>query len=291
MVTTLKNFLELIRLPGMFTAHADILAAFLITGIGFQGLGGLFCLLAASSCLFSAGMALNDYFDFEIDLKERPLRPLPSGRISRPAALALGLGLLGAGIGFAFLAGPGPFCVSLALGAAILLYDGLLKDHLVVGPLAMASCRYFNFLMGLSLLPFDGWALIPLVTGTYIFGVTLLSQKEAEGGKAILHIGGCALALGLVPLLYYFLFLNHVLQNFSGVILAMGFLIFSATRVLALLDRNRPEDFQKTMKTLLLSLIVLDFILAAGAGAMVPAAGILLLFIPAFLSVRLFRVT
>lgn len=287
----IRNVLELIRLPGMFTAHADILAAFVITGLGLQEVHGLLLLLAASSCLFSAGMALNDYFDYEIDLKERPHRPLPSGRIPRTAALALGLGLVGAGIGFAFLAGPRPFYISLALGAAILLYDGLLKGHLLMGPLTMASCRYFNFLMGLSLVPFDGWAWIPLVTGTYIFGVTLLSQKEAEGGKAILHIGGCALALGLVPLFYYVLFLNHVFQNFFGVILVMGFSILSATRVLALFDRNRPEDFQKTMKGLLLSLIVLDFILASGSGAMTSAAGILLLFIPAFLSARLFRVT
>ncbi|MDA3787119.1 MAG: UbiA family prenyltransferase [Desulfobacula sp.] len=291
MIAKIKNFLELIRLPGMFTAHADILAAFLITGLGFEKINILLLLLLSSSCLFSAGMALNDYFDYEIDTRERPQRPIPSGRVSRSSALAMGLGLLMAGICFAFFAGSKPFYISLALATAILLYDGLLKDIPLLGPLTMASCRYFNLLMGLSLLPFKGWALIPLITGIYIFGVTVLSQKEAEGGKAVLNIGVCALATGTAPLIYFFLFLQGVLLNFFGVFLAILFAIFSSKHILNLLDNHRPKDFQKTMKILLLSIIVLDVIIATGFVPVWYAAMILLLYFPAFFSVRLFRIT
>ena len=291
MTGKIKDFLELIRLPGMFTAHADILAAFLITGLGFEKIDILLLLLLSSSCLFSAGMALNDYFDYEIDSKERPQRPIPSGRVSRSSALVMGLCLLGAGIGFAFFAGIRPFCISLALGAAILLYDGLLKDTPFLGPLTMASCRYFNLLMGLSVLPFTGWAFIPLITGIYIFGVTVLSQKEAEGGKAVFNIGVCALSVGIAPLIYFFLFLQGVLPNFSGALLAILFAIFSSKQILNLLDHHRPKDFQKTMKILLLSIIVLNVILAAGSSPPWAAAMILLLYFPAFFSVRLFRIT
>lgn len=291
MVEKLKNFLELIRLPGMFTAHADILAAFLITGAGFEKINTLLLLLLSSSCLFSAGMALNDYFDYEIDSKERPQRPIPSGRISRPSALALGLGLLGAGIGFAFFAGIRPFCVSIALGAAILLYDGLLKEIPLIGPLTMASCRYLNLLMGLSVFPFEGWALIPLITGIYIFGVTVLSQKEAQGGRAVLNIGVCAASIGCVSLIYFFLFLQGALPNFSGAFLAILFGVFLSKHTLNLLDNHRPKDFQKTMKILLLSIILLDVILATGSVPLWVAAMILLLYFPAVFSVRLFRIT
>jgi len=291
MTGKIKNFLELIRLPGMFTAHADILAAFMITGMGFEKIDPLLLLLLSSSCLFSAGMALNDYFDYEIDSKERPQRPIPSGRISRSSALVLGLGLLGAGICFAFFAGIRPFCISLALTSAILLYDGLLKSHPFIGPLAMASCRYFNLLMGLSVFPFKGWTLIPLITGIFIFGVTVLSQKEAEGGKAVLNIGLCALSVGCVSLIYFFLFLQGVLPNFAGAFLAILFGIFSSKQILNLLDHHRPKDFQKTMKILLLSIIVLDVILAAGSVPPWYAAMILLLYFPAFFFVRLFRIT
>ena len=38
-------------------------------------------LVAASVFLYLAGMVLNDVYDVEIDRRERPDRPLPSGRI------------------------------------------------------------------------------------------------------------------------------------------------------------------------------------------------------------------
>ena len=54
-------------------------------------------LLASSSFLYMAGVVLNDFFDLELDLRERPDRPLPSGRISPRAALRLGLALMFSG--------------------------------------------------------------------------------------------------------------------------------------------------------------------------------------------------
>lgn len=290
-IVKIKVYLELIRLPGMFTAHADIVAAFMIAGPGFERINILFLLLLSSSCFFSAGMALNDYFDYWIDSIERPQRPIPSGRISRSSALATGLGLLLAGICFAFLAGIRPFYISLALTAAILLYDGLLKDHPVIGPLTMASCRYFNFLMGLCILPFKGWVLIPLMTGIYIFGVTILSRKEAKGGKALFNIGLCAMSIGCIPFICFFLFINHILPSFVGVFLALLFAVFLSRHTLNLLDNHTASDFQKTMKHLLLSIILLDMVIAAGFIPLYYAIVILLLYLPAFSSVRLFRVT
>ncbi len=287
----IKNYLELIRLPGMFTAHADIFAGFLIAGAGFDKLNILILLLCSSSCLFSAGMALNDYFDYKIDSVERPSRPIPSGRIPRSWALFLGLGLLAAGAGFAFFAGIVPFCISIALISVILLYDGVFKNHPLIGPFTMASCRYFNLLLGLSVLPFKGWTLIPLVLWVYIFGVTILSQKEAQGGKAVFNIGLCALFVGCTPLLYYGFYLKNIFPNFSGVLLIICFAVFLSKNVLNLLENNKPADFQKTMKILLLAIIALDTILALGSSSFVIACMILLLYVPAFFSVRLFKVT
>nr|WP_319396054.1 UbiA family prenyltransferase [uncultured Desulfobacter sp.] len=286
-----KTFFELIRLPGIFTAHADIIAGFLLAGAGLNELTTLFLLIAATSCFLAAGMTLNDYFDYKIDQVENPGRPIPSNRISRQAAFFIGSGLLTAGIIFAFIAGSTSFIVGVCLASCILLYDGYLKKHSITGPIAMAACRYFNLLLGMSVAPFRGWAIIPLITGFYIFGVTVLSRKEAVGGKAMFNIVLCALMPILSALLYYVLYLGKILPNFPGVLLMLCFAAFLCGQTLKLLKKNTPKDFQNTMKILLMAIISLDMILAAGAVPIAYAAMILLLYVPAIYSVRLFRVT
>src|ERR1700719_4023050 len=83
-------YAQLVRLPNVFTAMADIALAALVTGSLPGQLISFLLLVLASSCLYCAGMVWNDYFDYEIDLKERPLRPLPSNRIPRPTAARIG---------------------------------------------------------------------------------------------------------------------------------------------------------------------------------------------------------
>ena len=39
-------------------------------------------LSAASVCLYWAGMSANDWADRDLDAKERPERPIPSGRVT-----------------------------------------------------------------------------------------------------------------------------------------------------------------------------------------------------------------
>src|SRR6478672_9585894 len=116
---TLRAYAQLVRLPALPTALAD-------HGVSF----GL--LLLATSCLYCAGMIFNDFFDVEQDRRERPERPIPSGRVTRRTAGWLGGGLLLAGVLFAagadwarpgaegatILSAP----IAAGLAAAILLY-------------------------------------------------------------------------------------------------------------------------------------------------------------------------
>lgn len=282
--------MALVRLPGIFTAQADICAAFIIAGPTAGRAGAFILLLLATSCFLSAGMALNDYFDAETDSRDRPERPIPSGRVQRQSALVLGIFLLAAGLCFSYLAGPRPFAVSLGLVVAILLYDGLVKD-LFIGPLVMASCRYLNFLMGLSIAPFPGWIFIPLITGVYIFGVTILSRRETKAGRSIPHIGGAVLCTASVPLIIGLLYRHGVLPFFTGWCLSMVLSIYLIIRILNLLGRHAPENYQQAMKVLLLSIILLDTTIAAAGAGVFPAACILLLYLPARYTVRLMQIT
>jgi hypothetical protein len=61
----LLAYLQLFRLPNVFTAADDILMGYLIAHGAFTPAGPLALLLAASCLMYMAGMVLNDVFDVE----------------------------------------------------------------------------------------------------------------------------------------------------------------------------------------------------------------------------------
>jgi 4-hydroxybenzoate polyprenyltransferase len=153
----LLAYAQLIRLPNVFTAWADILLATVAIGPWPNLLLPFLTLLLASTCLYWSGMIWNDYFDVEQDRRERPFRPLPSGKIRISTAAALGIGLMVVGLSCAASPGPeeirvGSLIIASCLSLTILLYDGWLK-RTWAGPIAMGGCRFLNVLLGLSLSP------------------------------------------------------------------------------------------------------------------------------------------
>src|SRR4051812_37355398 len=95
----LLAYLQLFRLPNVFTAIADVAMGFFLTQPVQSEPWLVFALLvAASSLLYTAGMVLNDVYDMGLDAIERPARPLPSGRIDWAHARRLGYRLLIAGV-------------------------------------------------------------------------------------------------------------------------------------------------------------------------------------------------
>ena len=68
-----RAYLELVRVPNLFTAAGDIFAGYLIVsrGVGIEW-PRLLALVAASVCLYAGGVVLNDYFDRDVDGVERP---------------------------------------------------------------------------------------------------------------------------------------------------------------------------------------------------------------------------
>jgi len=65
----LRAYLELLRLPNVFTAIADVIMGYWFAQAAAQEsaedsqLGIVFLLILASSCFYLSGMVLNDYFD------------------------------------------------------------------------------------------------------------------------------------------------------------------------------------------------------------------------------------
>ena len=291
-MSKLYDYLELVRIPGVFTAQADIAAGFLIAGGGIEQIGCAAYLLLASSFLYSAGMVLNDYFDYRIDLKERPKRPIPSGRIKRLEALCLGILLLIAGIVAAYYVRQASFVISLLLAAFIVSYNIGLKKHPWLGPVNMGGCRYLNLLLGLSVLPLStGSFMIPLLTGIFIFGVTVLSHQETKVEASFFPVLISAGTIAVVYALYWLLFITDILSQKPGLILCTLWAILLLVYLSRLIEKRSARDIQKAVKLLIISLVLLDGIIVSGISAIYWTLLVWILLVPAFITSKKFYIT
>lgn len=272
---TLLAYAQLLRLPNVFTAFADIALGATAAGYALDRPGIAVMLLTASGCLYCAGMALNDYFDRHEDAKARPFRPIPSGRVSPQIALALGAVLMLAGgwlaaatTNFAlypdrFLTPPG---IAGLLIVAILLYDAYLK-RTPLGPLGMGACRFLNVLLGLSGAGADLWTLpnlhLAAAVGIYIVGVTWFARtEEGESSRRHLRLASLVMLAGVLLGL-------TVPAHFEGrtapvyfPYLVVAFLFYVGLPVVHAIRRPEPKQVQAAVKRAILGLVVLDAILA-----------------------------
>lgn len=283
------DFARLVRLPNVFTAIADIGLAALAAGLPLpQRLAPLVFVLLASVALYWSGMVFNDYFDIEQDKRERPHRPLASGRVSPVKAFRLGCLLMVLGSAFALLAdvtdgngGWRALSTAIALCVAILLYDGWLKSTRA-GPVVMGSCRFLNVLLGLSIAPepIAAWGVaLALVLGIYITGVTWFARTEAHiSNQTMLMVGAGLMLTGLIIALTV-----PPLAQRAGVApktalafpyLLTAFACYVGSAVVKAIRQPIPKHVQAAVKRALLGLIVLDAILAT---AMAGLAGLVLL--------------
>jgi 4-hydroxybenzoate polyprenyltransferase len=185
-----QAWIEILRLGNVFTAASNAIAGFLIVAGSWRPLGLLALLTIAAMLLYLAGMVLNDAYDAELDARERPERPIPSGRIRRRSAWIAGWTLLAGGVGASAAASYcslNPVLIGVCLALAIIMYNGGLKST-PAGPWLMGWCRMLCVLLGSSAAVdlssrWQPWAYAAVV-GAYTVALTRLARKEAEGSAA-----------------------------------------------------------------------------------------------------------
>jgi 4-hydroxybenzoate polyprenyltransferase len=284
----MRTYAELVRLPNVFTALADIcLGALAARALPEHWLPFLLLLLS-SACLYCGGMVWNDYFDLEQDRRERPFRPLPSGRMTPAQAARLGVLLLAAGVGFAAGADLRPegfrgtsFFLALSLVVAILCYDSWLK-RTWAGPVGMGLCRLLNVLLGLSVVPdwVGGWGVyLAVVVGLYIVGVTWFARTEASvsnqtelGLAAGVMLAALLLTLALPVLGEQAESPRRPSVLFPYLLVGFGFTV--GIPICNAIAAPEPKRVQTAVKRCVLGLIALDAILAT---ALAGTVGLLLL--------------
>jgi len=143
--------------------------------------------MVSAALIGGAANAINDVYDYEIDLVNRPERPLPSGAVSPETArrLWLGLTILGVVIGWLI----SPIHGLLAVGSAVLLwaYSARFKRTPGWGNLAVSVVLGLAIFYG-GLVPASGNLIAVLIGALFAFLTTL----AREGAKDIEDMEGDA---------------------------------------------------------------------------------------------------
>lgn len=289
-------WLQLLRITNLPTALADVAMGFLFVQMVVTTGDGLLLatLMLASGLLYSAGMVLNDVFDMAADARQRPERPLPSGRVSRAAAGRLGWSLLGGGIAAGGLASLqirsfAPLVVAIVLAGCVVAYNSLLKPT-ALGPLVMGACRALNVAMGMSVLT-ASWhvehALVAGGIGVYIAGVTQLARNEAgRPNRVSMGLGITAMIGGIVLLAWFPQWTDRVTpllqrQPWRWALVLAFFGAVIAWRSLYALAEPTPQRVRVAVKQAILSLIVLDAAVVLAIRGPATAIAVLALLLPA----------
>ena len=282
---TAAAWAQLLRVSALFTVPGDALAGAAAAG---PRPGRRTALAAAASlCLYSAGMALNDWADQQEDAAQRPERPIPSGRIAPGAALAAATALTAAGLALAHRAGRPAAVTATALAATVWAYDLGLK-HTPAGPAAMAGARALDLLLGAAASAPPATAPTALrralgpaaVLGGHTYAVTAVSRSETTGG----HPATTAAALAATTALAAWLTRPHPTTGTApaavGIVLAGRYLGTAGVPLLHAALNPSPPLTRRAVGQGIGALIPLQAALAARAGAG-PSALALLALAPA----------
>lgn len=287
-MTRIKPWLELVRLPNIFTAIADVIAGYWFVSDRLLFSWRLAALCLASACLYAYGIVLNDITDIETDRNERPNRPLPSGRVSMRAAMRLVVVLAVAALALAALAGLDPtvewrgfviggydwrpIVATIGLIFAISSYD-LVTKGTYLGPLNMGVCRGLNLVLGMC----AGWwfttdigllAVVAMVL--YVASFTYFGVEEVDRSRRFRLVTGAAGAAIAVLLLGLLIFgrtlpTGRDSGDYYLLVLWIALLIHVGRMSLRAIRSPEPRNVQTAMKTFILWIIMFDAVIAWSA--------------------------
>ena len=182
-------WLELMRIGNAPTVVSNVLAGMAIglhsrlSGIPVPWGTGLL-LIAGAVMVYVSGMVLNDAFDARIDARERPGRPIPSGRVGALRAQVAGVAMLCVGTALLAVSGTDTLWWALLLAGCVLLYNAL--HAWLPGAFAiMAACRALvPVIAALAISPGAEASLLWWVAGglgAYVLALGIAARDEMLG--------------------------------------------------------------------------------------------------------------
>lgn len=261
-----RLYLRLGRVSNLPTVWTNTLAGVVLAG-GARDAATLGRLAFALSLFYVGGMFLNDAFDRDIDARERPERPIPSGQITAGVVFGIGFCLLGTGLGLlvwnAVLRSESlenALISGVTLGAFIVLYDAWHKKN-PFSPVVMGLCRaalYVAAGLGAGGVLSRTLLVGAAVLGAYVVGLTFVARQENRKSFR----AGATLTLLLSPAL---LALFGTLGVVAWVLLAL-LVGWAATAVAPLFSEASP-NVPRSVVRLIAGISLVDALMTAAYGA------------------------
>lgn len=254
------TLLRLGRVSNLPTVWTNVIAGATVAAPD-AAFGRLAAVALAMTVFYVGGMYLNDYFDREIDARERPNRPISAGEISAATVLAIGSGLLLAGIAILLPIGLGVAAWGVALCGTILLYDSWHKGN-ALGPVIMSLCRALVYLAAGSAV--GAGSNVVLVAWSAVLAAHVIGLTYAAKQESLNQIGF------LWPLVIL------ALPLFAGMTaIQQGWPVLACLALLALTDgfavwllvrRSQPKAVPRAVSMLIAAISIVDALVVASNG-------------------------
>lgn len=181
----ISGLIKLLRpINCLVMSFAIVVGALLAAGLNISWINMLYGGITAFT-LTAAAMAINDYYDYGIDVINEPSRPLPSGAVSKKEALIVTAVLTVIGLAAAYAVSL--YCLLFAFAFWIVMgaYSTFGKRSGLAGNFLVSACIAAPFLYG-SLLTLNFIQLNTLLFAAMAF----LSNTGREVAKGIVDVQG-----------------------------------------------------------------------------------------------------
>ena len=194
---TLLGYVELARpLNGIIAFISAWLGGMFASAGGLENLADIRLWLVSVSALvlLSAGNAINDYCDYDIDCINRVSRPLPSGRIRKRDALIFALCLIALGIGLGACINVYALGIAMLVSTAVVTYAFWLKRAPFIGNLVVSALTGLTFIAGGVAIESVEGTLVPAVFA-FLFTLPREIVKDLEDTEGDIKNGVRTLAI------------------------------------------------------------------------------------------------
>ena len=194
---TLLGYVELARpLNGIIAFISAWLGGIFASAGGLENLADIRLGLVSVSALvlLSAGNAINDYCDYDIDCINRVSRPLPSGRIRKRDALIFALCLIALGIGLGACINVYALGIAMLVSTAVVTYAFWLKRAPFIGNLVVSALTGLTFIAGGVAIESVEGTLVPAVFA-FLFTLPREIVKDLEDTEGDIKNGVRTLAI------------------------------------------------------------------------------------------------